>query len=172
MRLIFTSLALLGGAALISALIADARPWRTRFSMSMAAVAVAIAAALIGANIWTSVEGFQNRAEATSGVTYGQATVAGGSALGQNTAFLDWARTRIPEDATFYFYPVGPASDSTNYQWGTYQLGPRISVDDPDRADWLVFYGVDPRETNYDRLNFNAPVRFGPEFEVAERRAR
>ena len=171
MRLLFTILALLAAAGLIAALSEGAGPWRPRYAAAAATAAVAVAAALVGLNVWNTVQGFRDRAKATGGVDSATAGVAGGTKEGVEVSFFNWARARIGEDETFYMYPSGPLTDARPYQWGTYQLTPRVSVEHPTRADWLVFYGVDPDETNYPRDRFAPPVRYGKGFYVAESRA-
>jgi hypothetical protein len=170
-RLILTIVALLGGAALIAGLLGESGPWRSRYAAAAATMVVAVATALVGTNVWNAVQGFEDRADTTGGVDGPTAAVAGGNREGVEVGFFNWAKSRIGEDQTFYMYPAGPLTDSAPYQWGTYQLAPRLSVDDPDRADWLVFYGVEPDETNYPRDGFAPPVRYGQGYHVAERRA-
>jgi hypothetical protein len=170
-RLIFTILALLAAAGLIAGLSEGAGQWRSRYAAAATAVAVAVAAALVGLNLWNNVQGYQDRADSTEGVDSATASVAGGTKEGVEVSFFNWARARIGEDQTFYMYPAGPATDARAYQWGTYQLTPRLSVDDPARADWLVFYKAEPRKTGYPRADFGAPVRYGAGYYVVERRA-
>jgi hypothetical protein len=172
MRLVLTCVALLAAAGLIAGLMGEEeRPWRMRYGSAATAAVIAVAMALGGANTWSGIQGFHDRSKGSSGIDVASASVAGGAKLGLNTAFLYWARARIPANGTFYLYPAGPASDAATYQWSTYQLAPRLSVDKPDEADWLVFYGVDPAKTDYDSTLFGPPVRYEPKFYLASRRA-
>jgi hypothetical protein len=164
-------MALVGAAVLVSALIAEQRPLRDRYAIAAVAVATAVAMALVGGNIWNSIQGLNDRAKASSGVDSYAATVAGGATLGLDTQFLEWTRRRIAEDETFYLFPAGPESDPATYQWATYQLAPRLSVVQPNGADWLMFYNVDPDAMTYDRARFDAPVRYAPNLLLAHRRA-
>ena len=132
---------------------------------------IALAATLVGTNLWSQIQSLREKARAAEGVSEVNARVAGGAALGLNTAFLDWVNRRVPSDAHFYFYPGGPGGDPASYQWMTYQLTPRISADHPSEADWLVFVNVNPNETDYDRAGFDEPVRFADKFYLAKRRA-
>jgi hypothetical protein len=177
MRLIVTFLALLVAVAVVTGLLREARgdgdehPWRPQFALAAAAVAVGLMVAVIGSSIWSNVDGQRARARATEQLDPNGARLSGGAKLGLNVGFLDWARGLIPEGQDYYLYPSGPGTDSAVYQWSTYQLTPRLSVVDPGQADWLVFYGVEPPATDYDRASFDTPVRFAPGFFVAHRRA-
>jgi hypothetical protein len=91
---------------------------------------------------------------------------------GTNTAFLAWARAQMvaaQRAPTFWMTPATADVDGFTNQWSTYQLLPARALLLPQRANWLVFYGVDPSTVPYDRAVFAPPKVFSPGYAVAER---
>ena len=91
---------------------------------------------------------------------------------GAQTGFLSWAGRQITSGRvtpTFWLAPVSAQSDPFTEQWSTYQLLPARQVEAPQQANWIVFYGIDPRRFVYDRAAFPRLLEFSPTFAIAER---
>lgn len=144
--------------------------WR-RSGASIPAVAVGILAAvlattLVWPNAWRSGDQISQMRSDTPRIDRFQADLHGGRALGVNVDFLVWAADRIPPEATFAVLP--PATDAV-YQWATYQLFPRRYAPE-ESADYILFYGIKPTQSEYDRAEFGRPVSYGPGLGIVRRR--
>lgn len=144
--------------------------WR-RSGASIPAVAVGILAAvlattLVWPNAWRSGDQISQMRSDTPRIDRFQADLHGGRALGVNVDFLVWAADRIPPEATFAVLP--PATDAV-YQWATYQLFPRRYAPE-ESADYILFYGIKPTRSEYDRDEFGSPVSYGPGLGIVRRR--
>ncbi len=83
-----------------------------------------------------------------------------------NVAFLAWAKAQIPDEQTFYPVVGKTASEQPiTMQWLLFQLGPHLAVDNPDEADWLVFYESDP--ARYRSVPLIHTMIYGPGFALA-----
>jgi hypothetical protein len=95
--------------------------------------------------------------------------IRGGQKLRLEVRFLEWARRRVPNDATFYLAFRGRRREAA-YQWATYRLFPRVAVGSPAEAEWVVFYGVrrPPKASRSGPFRRVIPFRAG--FALGERR--
>ena len=134
-----------------------------------AAVVVVVLSLLFWANLWRVGKGFEDARAHNSAVRGDAAAVAGGTSLGVDVTFIDWARRRIPGEDTYYVMPRGIAGPSDVYQWLTYQMFPHLSAESPEDADWLIFYDVEPDDA-LDRTEFKPAQTFAPRFAIARRR--
>jgi hypothetical protein len=121
------TLAAVGGALGVAALI------------SLLAVSTAAAAPFVA---WRIVEDVHY----TSRYTSPQAERIGGDMAGIDWHLYTWLRSRIPRHDTFYVdLPPLPLHDQiANRYWSGYVLLPRIRVDDPREADWVLGWGKRP----------------------------
>jgi hypothetical protein len=143
--------------------------WRREGAISpmvaAATVAVVLAAALLWPNVWRAGDQLNQMRRAAPEATRFEADLHAGRVLGVNVDFLVWAGDRIPAGDTFAIVPPAAASI---YQWTTYQLFPRRYAPEGE-ADYILFYGVDPRRASYDRAAFGKPVVYGSGMAMARR---
>ena len=162
-------LAAVGASLLVIASVLPGDGVRERVATGSVLLVAALASWYVGSQFWDRISGLRDqRAEFTP---LSQAAAATRAAPDVNTDFLHWASARIEPHERFYLFPSGPQSDAGIYQWTTYQLTPRVSVSSPDEADALIFYDVDPRETDWSRSEFGPPKRYDAGFAVARRKA-
>ena len=86
-----------------------------------------------------------------------------------NDPFLDWARNKIIAAHRGLTYWILPISDAFNVQWVPYVLLPGVLEANPQKADWLIFFGVNPSRVAYDAAAFKPPVYYQPGYAIAER---
>ena len=171
MRLITLVIAMLGAAALLAGLLGG-RLTRAHFERGLMLTAVALALVLVGNNAWSTSTHLLDVREANAKLTGQAATTAGGRHIGVQADFVEWARSHLRPGDSYYLMPSGYAkAGEGSYQWTTFRLLPHVSTTRQEEADVLVFYGVRPRATGYDRGDFEAPVLFSPEFAIARRRS-
>ena len=98
-----------------------------------------------------------------------QAAIAGAAAAesGLQSSFAEWIRARIGPDSRFYLVP-SPTQDVAVYQWFTYRLLPSMATDEPQKADWLVFYGVTPAKSGLAGEVEGAPLRYATDYSIAK----
>jgi hypothetical protein len=167
--------ALLVGAAL---LVPRPVPLRTSERFRRAAVVVAAAGVVGSALALAVVEkrlwGQRTRAQGLSAVEH---ATQGGKSIGVNVGFVEWARRVIPPEDSFHLlisrggrwneaHGGRPLREAV-YQWSTYRLHPRAARQ--EKAEWIVFYGVRPRDAGYRRSFFDRLRFFRDDYAVGRR---
>jgi hypothetical protein len=158
---------LFGGAAIASLPQFAGSPEFGRMA-GVAFVVVAVSSLLFFQTVWAQSRAFPPATRANAAISKPAAELAG--AVGTDTAFLAWARTKILSGhgaPTFWLLPA--AADTLIYQWSTYQLLPARQTDLPRDANWIVFYRVAPASVAYDRTAFSRLFIYAPGFAVALR---
>ena len=160
--------AAVGASLLVLASIVPGTAVRDRLATGSVLLVAAVLSWFVGSQFWDRIAGLLDQRRAHSALTHAAAATRAAPDL--NTDFLAWASGRIEPHERFYLFPDGPQSDAGLYQWATYQLLPRVSVSEPDEADALVFYDLDPRDADWDRGEFHRPTRYDARFAVALRK--
>ena len=157
-------------SVLASALATDAV--RGRLGYGAVILVAGVMSWAVGSQLWGQVQALGEQQKSGSALSKAEATLIGGTNLGVNVIFLDWAKDRIAPNARFYLMlQNGPGSDAAVYQWATYQLFPRVSVASPADADVLIFYKIGPEDAKWDRAAFEQPTQLVPGFGFAQRKA-
>jgi hypothetical protein len=164
-RLLYETLGILAVTAVVARIFV-ATGTRARYSVAC----IAVAAALTGVLAISAVDDQfavwkQNRTNfrtaRAAGFTEEAAENRVGEAIGVNSAFTDWVRQRIPGHDTYYLVmPKHPGYGSLAV-WLTWRMLPHVataiegqrgdgaaippSAKDAAKADWVVFYGLEPR---------------------------
>jgi hypothetical protein len=141
------------------------RRWPRRAVAAASATLVVAVAGSLGADVRL----LSHRAESVR-LTSEQRTSRGGAAIGVRVAFVEWARRVIPPRKSVAVLFRLPGRNEAAYQWTAYRLFPRSVTDDATRADWIVFYGVEPASRGYFTAAPGLRV-FAPGFAVARRHA-
>jgi hypothetical protein len=126
-----------------------------------AAVAAAVTGFLALGSIWgTDHELAKQRASfAKLGKTV--AAVAGAGPAGADNNFAEWLRGELPAGASVGVMPAGTAAaDSSNYQWTTFRLLPRTVEPDPNKAKYIVFWGVTPKDHGFNPATMKMVARY------------
>jgi hypothetical protein len=165
MRLLYQSLGAIVAVVVVTRLLLPGSG-RGRYMVGCLAVAAAVTSALA----LTSIDS-QLRVMTVNRRDYKSTEAAGfrrhqkenltGEKIGVNTQFSDWVLQRIPGHDTYYLAmtPSGVAGSATH--WLTWRMLPHVptaiegqngaggliapSAKKAAEADWIVFYGVDPR---------------------------
>lgn len=164
MLLFLEVLGVLAGAVLLAAL-AGQGVSRRSFALGAALVPTALACVLLGASLWPAIRNIVAEGMRDAALPPAAAQLAPGRSADVEVEFVEWARERIPPGATIHVLP----GDEDGMQWVTFRLLPSLAVDDPEQAEWLVFYDREPDEEDYPSEDFDDPERFDDGFAVAER---
>jgi hypothetical protein len=109
-----------------------------------------------------------------------------GARIGVNTSFVQWVRNRLrPGDSYYLVMTMSPGAAAAP-QWITYRLLPHLatgiegqlgngtvrqgSPSAVSKADWVIFYDVDPRKWPTARVNQGHLERLSPTFALLRRR--
>jgi hypothetical protein len=134
---------------LLLALLTGRAVTRQSVLAALGVAAVALGYFVFWAHVWTFGQAFSTDHKAWSQLSPEQAAINGGSLVGTvDVGFTEWLRQQIPEGSTVYVAQTSPP-DAGQYQWITYRLMPDLAVENPKRADWIVFYDVDLRRGHY-----------------------
>jgi len=85
---------------------------------------------------------------------------------GFQAGFAEWIRERIKPGDHFYLVPSATRDDGV-YQWFTFRLLPNLMSEKPEQADWLIFYGTNPRESGLTHLIKGIAEQYGPGYSLA-----
>jgi hypothetical protein len=123
-------------------------PLRSAVALAtLATLATTVAAAPFV--LWRVVEDIRY----TSRLTTVQAEEIGADMNGLDEQVFERVRAMVPSDAT-YAIAVDPdlhwRQREALPKWAGFSLLPRVRVDDPARADWIVSWGVPPAELGVD----------------------
>jgi hypothetical protein len=160
------------GAILMAGFVV-ALPWRSRptpaiLARSVVAVAVAFGYIAFWGHVWQNGKSFW--AQRAQWRAVAQPAIAGAPAEpGLQVAFAEWIRAQLKPGDSFYLVP-SPTRDEAVYQWFTYRLIPSLMTEKPEQADWLVFYGINPRETGLTNLIKGVAEQYGPGYSLARTR--
>jgi hypothetical protein len=159
--------AVLVAAALLS--------WRARVrgpGLSIGAAAVVAVAAILTfdalSSFWGRWQTLRDERSANAAIAPADAATRPGAAAGASVGFVEWLNGVLPRGAPFYVATNG--SDPGNYQWLLFRLYPRVAVDSPSRAHWVVFVRETPAAAGFHRTDFVRYMRFTPDLAVGERR--
>jgi hypothetical protein len=106
-----------------------------------------------------------------------------GARLGVNVPFVNRIRERVEPGERYYLVITKEPSAAAFPQWITYRLLPRLATGieghrgdgriEPgsrtaaSEADWVIYYGVDPRRSRTARSGAGAVETFEPKFHLA-----
>jgi hypothetical protein len=138
-----------------------------RYVVACLAVVAAVTATLAFTSVDSQLKVMGDNRKADDAARAAGATDDGlfnlsGQRLGVNTAFTDWVRTAMPGHDTYYLVMSPGPEVSAMPHWITYRMLPHVataiegqdgtnapqppSAPNATKADWVVFYGVEPRK--------------------------
>jgi len=97
----------------------------------------------------------------------------GGQLIGVRVRFVEWSRRLIPPDDSYALEVGRNRRWSDGYrsavrEWSTYRLLPRPAAA-RRKAEWLIFYGIQPEEAGYPRRSLARLEVFDDGYAVARR---
>ena len=136
-----------------------------------AVVVIPVALALIQGppNLRQALGGFGDVRKEFRPLSAADAAVRGGAPFA-NVDFLAWAGRRIGPQDRFHLIISERTAQLGAAQWAKYQLAPRLAVERPEEADWIVFYDRGPTP-DYPVALFDRPRTFAPRYLLARRRS-
>lgn len=165
MLVLFEVLGVLAGALVLAGIVSGG-VGRRSFARAAAVVPAALACTLLGTGLWPTVRNIVAEGARQAALPAEEAQSAPGRSADVEIDFVDWAKQRVGPDQTFYVL-----GGERGLQWTTFRLLPALAVDQPEDAEWLVFYDREPEEADeYDPARFQAPEVFDEGFAVAHRR--
>lgn len=156
-------------AGVFAALAWDSRPLAAGAGRSLVVIACALSYIVFWSHLSQNVDGFRSERVQWRATPPEQAAIAGAAAAesGLQSSFAEWIRARIGPDSRFYLVP-SPTQDVAVYQWFTYRLLPSMATDEPQKADWLVFYGITPAKSGLAGEVEGAPLRYATDYSIAK----
>jgi xanthosine utilization system XapX-like protein len=157
------------GAVLMAGFVV-ALPWRARptppaIARSIVALAVAFGYIAFWGHVWQTGKSFW--AQRAQWRMVAQPAIAGApNEPGFQSGFAEWIRDRIKPGDRFYLVPSATRDDAV-YQWFTFRLIPNLMSEKPEQADWLIFYGTNPRESGLTQLIRGIAEQYGPGYSLA-----
>jgi hypothetical protein len=169
MSLVAEIIGVLAAGTAIAVSLGRSASGRSRGAAGVAVAVVAVISVLFFENGWRMISAYPAATRADQAIPKAAAeTVAGAP----NSGFLAWARSKMMSarlSPSFTMIPETVRNDALTYQWSTYRLLPAFETTNPARADWLVFYEVNPRKVPYDRARFTRLTVYSAGFALAER---
>jgi len=155
-------------AGVFAALAWGFRPWPVGAARSLVVIACALSYIVFWSHLSQNVDSFRSERVQWRATPPEQAAVAGAGAAesGLQSSFAEWIRARIGPDSRFYLVP-SPTQDVAVYQWFTYRLLPSLATDAPQKADWLVFYGITPAKSGFAAEVDGPPLRYATDYSIA-----
>jgi hypothetical protein len=155
-------------AGMFAALAWGARPLAAGAARSLVVIACALSYIFFWSHLSQNVDGFRSERVQWRAVPPEQAVVAGAAAAesGLQSSFAEWIRPRIGPNSRFYLVP-SPTQDVAVYQWFTYRLLPSLATDEPQKADWLIFYGIAPAKAGLAAQLEGAPLEYATGYSIA-----
>lgn len=126
---------------------------------SVTLLAVAAMAIAFWSGVWSEGSALVTQHDSDAALTVEEANTLAGNLWPANNAFITFAAATIPTNAKVYLY-CGPGQaaclDGVS-DWVTFRLSPRVFVEHPGEAQWVVVYGAPLAD---------APFRFGDPLRV------
>jgi hypothetical protein len=169
MSLLAEIIGVLAAGTAIAMFIGRSTSSRSRGAAGVAVAVVAVMSVLFFENGWSMISAYPAATRADQVIPKATAETAAGAT---NIGFLAWARSKMVSSSlppSFTMIPQTVRNDAFTYQWSTYQLLPAFETTNPRRADWLVFYEVNPGRVPYDRARFTRLTVYSAGFALAER---
>jgi hypothetical protein len=162
-------LQLLGGvlAATLVVVVLGERPSRVVMARAIGVIAIGVLAVAGLASLWPSAKGQLQSRSVERKLSPAQKDLQGATVAGVNTAFVEWLAGTIGPRETFALANNNP----TALQWISYRLQPRWLADSPQHADWLIFYGSNPKAAGYRSADLTDVRTFQPDFSIARQRS-
>lgn len=152
-------------AGFVVSLAWTARPRPSVVARSIIVVAAAFGYLTFWGHVWQY--GKSLRVQRTQWQAVAQPELAGvPTEPGFQSGFAEWIRARLKPGDRFYLVP-SPTRDDAVYQWFSYRLIPNLMSEKPEQADWLVFYGISPRESGLTYLIKGIAEQYGPGYSLA-----
>jgi hypothetical protein len=156
-------------AGFVVAVAWTAKPAPAAIARSIGVLAVAFAYIAFWGHVWQTGKGFWTQRAQWKPMPREQAEIAGAPlAPGVPAAFAEWVRARLKPGDRFHLVP-GPARSPAVYQWFTFRLLPNLSSQ-PQRADWLIFYGMSPEESDLRDSIIGTAEQYSPGYSIARAR--
>ena len=157
-------------AGFVVAVAWTAKPAPAAIARSIAVLAVAFGYIVFWGHVWQTGESFWTQRTLWKTMPRAQAEIAGAPLVqGTPTAFAEWIRERLEPGDRFYLVP-SPARSEAVYQWFTFRLLPNLSSEQPQQADWLIFYGTSPRESELSDSIVGEAQHYSPGYSIARAR--
>ena len=152
-------------AGFVVSLAWTARPRPPAIARSIVVLAVAFGYIAFWGHVWQNGRSFW--AQRAQWRAVAQPAIVGAPAEpGFQAGFAEWIRSRLEPGDRFYLVP-SPTRDEAVYQWFTYRLIPNLVTEKPEQADWLIFYGINPRESGLTHLIKGIAQQYGPGYSLA-----
>lgn len=152
-------------AGFVVALAWTARPRPSAIARSIVVIAVAFGYIAFWGHVWQNGKSFW--AQRAGWRLVAQPAIAGAPPEpGFQAGFAEWIRKRIKPGEHFYLVPSTTRDDAV-YQWFTYRLLPNLMSEKPEQADWLIFYGTNPRESGFIHSIKGIAEQYGPGYSIA-----
>jgi xanthosine utilization system XapX-like protein len=146
------------------------KPSPAAIARSIGVLAVAFGYIAFWGHVWQTGKTFWTEREQWQTMTRAQAEIAGAPlAPGVSTEFAEWIRGRLEPGDRFYLVPSPALSDAV-YQWFTFRLLPNLSSEQPRQADWLIFYGTSPEESDFSDSIAGDAWPYRPGYSIARTR--
>jgi hypothetical protein len=146
------------------------KPSRAAIARSIGVLAVAFGYIAFWGHVWQTGKSFWTQREQWQAMPQEQAEIAGAPlAPGVPTEFAEWIRGRLEPGDRFYLVPSPAISDAV-YQWFTFRLLPNLSSEQPQQADWLIFYGTSPEESDFSSSISGVARQYRPGYAIARTR--
>lgn len=157
-------------AGLFVAVAWTSKPTTAAVARSITVLACALAYVFFWAHIWQTGQLVKAQRRLGRSVPREQAALAGlPPEPGIQPLFAEWIRPRLEPGESFFMVPSSTRDEGV-YQWFTYRLLPHLSSELPEQADWLIFYGITPRESPYGRFIHGQPEEYKPGYSIARTR--
>lgn len=170
MSLVAEIIGVLAAGTAIALFLGRSTSSRSRGAAGVAVAVVAVTSVLFFENGWSMISAYPAATRADQAIPKAAAETAAGAST--NIGFLAWARSKMVSAGrppSFTMLPETVRNDAFTYQWSTYQLLPAFETENPGRADWIVFYDVNPQKVPYDRARFTRLTVYSAGFALAER---
>ena len=161
-------LQVLGGllAATLVVVVVGGRPSRVLVARAIGVIAIGVLAVAGLASLWPTADGQLHSRSIERKLTREQKDLQGATVAGLNTAFVEWLAGKVGDRESFALATDNP----TAQQWISYRLLPRWLAD-RQHADWLIFYGSNPKAAGYKAADLTDVRTFAPDFSIARQRS-
>ena len=167
MTLLLELLAVVMAGVVVAAWIANPAP--AQVARAIVVLAVALGYIAFWGHVWQTGKSFWSQRNGWRGLSPAQALAAGVPEPGLRDDFAGGIKGRLSPGDRFYLVPT-PTRDEAVYQWFTYRLLPNLSSEEPQGADWLIFYGGSPKGSGYARLATGPVEQYQPGYAIVRTR--